>query len=72
MDKLWTIYPVVASLLYAFFTPNPRVLAMTAAIVIWGLRLSYNFHRCVEMEVESLGPASLRCGDARCCWLDHV
>ena len=45
-DKIWSLMPIVYSLvtLYAF-PSSPRIWLMTLLVIIWGLRLTYNFYR---------------------------
>jgi steroid 5-alpha reductase family enzyme len=45
VDKLWSLMPVVYSLLTLAAFPSPRLLIMTSLVIIWGFRLSYNFSR---------------------------
>lgn len=45
-DKIWSIMPIVYSLtVFSAFPSSPRITLMTALVIIWGLRLSYNFYR---------------------------
>ena len=45
-DKIWSIMPIVYSFtaFYAF-PSSPRITLMTTLVIIWGIRLSYNFYR---------------------------
>lgn len=45
VDKLWSLMPVVYSIITLAYFPSPRVWIMTALISTWGFRLSYNFSR---------------------------
>ena len=45
VDKLWSIMPIIYSLVTFAAFPNPRILIMTLLVAAWGLRLSYNFGR---------------------------
>lgn len=45
VDKLWSIIPIIYSLIALTAFPSPRVWIMTGLVTIWGLRLSYNFYR---------------------------
>ena len=45
VDKLWSIVPIIYSLIALYAFPSPRVLIMASLVTIWGLRLSYNFFR---------------------------
>ena len=47
IDRLWSICPPVYCLIVAFATgfQSPRVALMTALVVLWGARLTYNFAR---------------------------
>jgi len=45
-DKVWSLMPIVYSMvtLYAF-PSSPRIWLMSMLVIVWGLRLSYNFYR---------------------------
>ncbi len=45
VDKLWSLMPIVYSLVTLSAFPSPRVSIMTILVTAWGLRLSYNFYR---------------------------
>lgn len=45
VDKLWSIMPVIYSLLALAAYPSPRLSIMACLVIIWGLRLSFNFYR---------------------------
>jgi steroid 5-alpha reductase family enzyme len=45
VDKLWSIMPVVYSIMALASSPSPRILIMTILVMAWGFRLSYNFYR---------------------------
>jgi steroid 5-alpha reductase family enzyme len=45
VDKIWSIMPVVYSIIALINSSSPRVLIMTILVTAWGLRLSYNFYR---------------------------
>jgi steroid 5-alpha reductase family enzyme len=45
VDKLWSIMPVIYSLLTLAAYPSPRLSIMACLVTIWGLRLSFNFYR---------------------------
>lgn len=45
VDKLWSIMPMIYSLIAVSRHPSPRLYLMSLLVVIWGLRLSYNFYR---------------------------
>jgi steroid 5-alpha reductase family enzyme len=45
VDKLWSIMPVIYSLLALAAYPSPRLSIMACLVTIWGLRLSFNFYR---------------------------
>lgn len=45
-DKVWSIMPGVYSLVtLQAFPSSPRIILMTLLVMIWGIRLSYNFYR---------------------------
>ena len=45
VDKLWSLMPIVYSLMALFTFPSPRMLIMFILVAVWGFRLSYNFYR---------------------------
>jgi steroid 5-alpha reductase family enzyme len=45
VDKLWSIMPIVYSITALLNFPSQRLLLMSCLVIIWGLRLSYNFYR---------------------------
>ena len=46
VDKLWSLMPIVYSLITLFAFPDShRIWLMTILVIFWGLRLSYNFYR---------------------------
>ena len=45
VDKLWSIIPGIYSWITFSSFPSARMLIMALLVTIWGLRLSYNFHR---------------------------
>jgi steroid 5-alpha reductase family enzyme len=46
VDKVWSLMPVVYSLITLFaFPASHRIWLMTILVLLWGLRLSYNFYR---------------------------
>lgn len=45
VDKLWSLMPVIYSIIAYLYYPSPRLLIMSCLVIIWGLRLSYNFYR---------------------------
>jgi steroid 5-alpha reductase family enzyme len=45
VDKLWSILPIIYSLVTLVSFPAPRIWIMTILVTLWGLRLSFNFHR---------------------------
>ncbi len=46
VDKLWSIIPLVYIWIMAYMADwQPRALLMAAVATIWGIRLTYNFHR---------------------------
>jgi steroid 5-alpha reductase family enzyme len=45
-DKLWSLMPFLYSMItVASFPISPRLWLMTVMVVLWGIRLSYNFYR---------------------------
>jgi steroid 5-alpha reductase family enzyme len=45
VDKLWSLLPIIYSLVTLVSFPAPRIWIMSILVTLWGLRLSYNFHR---------------------------
>jgi steroid 5-alpha reductase family enzyme len=45
VDKLWSLMPIVYSIITVLAFPSPRVWIMGILVAIWGFRLSYNFYR---------------------------
>lgn len=45
VDKLWSLMPLIYSIMAMVVFPSPRLLVMTILVSAWGLRLSYNFSR---------------------------
>lgn len=45
VDKLWSLMPVVYSLMTLVAFPFPRIFIMSILVTIWGFRLSFNFYR---------------------------
>jgi steroid 5-alpha reductase family enzyme len=45
VDKLWSIMPIVYSVIAISSAHTPRVWIMSVLIAAWGFRLSYNFYR---------------------------
>jgi len=45
VDKLWSIMPVIYSLVTLIAFPSPRIIIMSILVTAWGIRLSYNFGR---------------------------
>ena len=45
VDKLWSLMPILYGTVTAVNFPSQRVYLMLILVVIWGLRLSYNFYR---------------------------
>ena len=45
VDKLWSLLPPAYSWVTVAAVPSARTVIMAALVTIWGLRLSYNFHR---------------------------
>ena len=44
-DKLWSIMPIVYSIIAFTSYPSPRLFIMCCLVIIWGIRLSFNFYR---------------------------
>lgn len=45
VDKLWSIMPVIYSIITLISFPSPRLLIMCSLVTIWGFRLSFNLYR---------------------------
>jgi steroid 5-alpha reductase family enzyme len=45
VDKLWSILPIIYSLVTLLSFPAPRIWIMSILVTLWGLRLSCNFNR---------------------------
>lgn len=45
VDKLWSLLPPAYSWITVAAFPSTRTLIMALLVTMWGLRLSYNFHR---------------------------
>jgi steroid 5-alpha reductase family enzyme len=45
VDKLWSIMPIIYSIITLATFPTPRIWLMSLLVTAWGLRLSYNFGR---------------------------
>jgi steroid 5-alpha reductase family enzyme len=45
VDKLWSLMPIVYSIMALTAFPSARLLLMTILVAAWGIRLSYNFGR---------------------------
>lgn len=45
VDKVWSLMPVVYSLMTLARFPSSRLLIMCILVMIWGFRLSFNFYR---------------------------
>ena len=45
VDRLWSLAPPAYALIFAWYSPTPRVLLMAALACAWGLRLTANFAR---------------------------
>lgn len=45
VDKLWSLMPMIYSIVALASCPTPRLWIMTFLVVMWGFRLSYNFYR---------------------------
>jgi steroid 5-alpha reductase family enzyme len=45
VDKLWSLMPIVYSMITLAAYPSPRILIMCFLVTIWGLRLTYNLYR---------------------------
>jgi steroid 5-alpha reductase family enzyme len=45
VDKLWSLMPIIYSIVALSASPSPRLGIMSLLVVIWGFRLSFNFYR---------------------------
>ncbi|MCU0460289.1 MAG: DUF1295 domain-containing protein [Bacteroidales bacterium] len=45
VDKLWSLLPPAYSWVTVAAFPSARMIIMAVLVTLWGLRLSYNFHR---------------------------
>jgi steroid 5-alpha reductase family enzyme len=45
VDKLWSLMPVIYSLVALAASPSPRMWIMCFLVILWGFRLSFNFYR---------------------------
>jgi steroid 5-alpha reductase family enzyme len=45
VDKLWSLLPIIYSIVTLVSFSSPRIWIMCILVTLWGLRLSYNFHR---------------------------
>ena len=45
VDKLWSLMPIVYSMIVLASCPSPRILIMCFLVTIWGMRLTYNLYR---------------------------
>jgi steroid 5-alpha reductase family enzyme len=45
VDKLWSIMPIIYSIIALVSYPSPRLWIMSILVTLWGFRLSYNFNR---------------------------
>jgi steroid 5-alpha reductase family enzyme len=45
VDKLWSLMPIIYSFVSLAVSPSPRLWIMSLLVIIWGLRLSFNFYR---------------------------
>jgi steroid 5-alpha reductase family enzyme len=45
VDKLWSLMPVIYSLLALATFHSERILIMSILVTVWGIRLSFNFYR---------------------------
>jgi steroid 5-alpha reductase family enzyme len=45
VDKLWSLMPIIYSLMALVSFPTPRLWIMSSLVTIWGFRLSFNFYR---------------------------
>jgi len=45
VDKLWSIMPIIYSLLTVIAYPAPRLWIMCCLVIIWGSRLTFNLYR---------------------------
>jgi steroid 5-alpha reductase family enzyme len=45
VDKLWSIMPIIYSVMALASYPGPRLWIMSSLVTVWGFRLSFNFYR---------------------------
>jgi len=45
VDKLWSLMPIIYSLVAYSANPSPRMGIMCVLVALWGFRLSFNFYR---------------------------
>ena len=45
VDKLWSLMPIIYSLVAYSANPSPRLGIMCVLVAVWGFRLSFNFYR---------------------------
>ena len=45
VDKLWSLLPLIYSIVTLNSSPSPRLWIMSLLVITWGFRLSYNFNR---------------------------
>ncbi len=45
VDKIWSLMPIIYSIIALVNYPSPRLWIMAALTIIWGFRLSFNFYR---------------------------
>jgi steroid 5-alpha reductase family enzyme len=45
VDKLWSLMPIIYSLITVAAFPSPRLYIMCFLVTVWGFRLSFNFYR---------------------------
>ena len=45
VDKLWSLMPIIYSLVAFSANPSPRLGIMCVLVALWGIRLSFNFYR---------------------------
>jgi steroid 5-alpha reductase family enzyme len=45
VDKLWSLMPIIYSIVAYSANPSPRLGIMCLLVAVWGLRLSFNFYR---------------------------
>jgi steroid 5-alpha reductase family enzyme len=45
VDKLWSLMPIIYSIVAYSSNPSPRLAIMCVLVSLWGIRLSFNFYR---------------------------